>query len=128
MVTLGLIKDLQVTIMLQEKVPALLDNEAHIALIKDETAIETKPHGHGDVHTLLHQHKLPAKWLASGFEWCFFFQDTNALSFRALPTLLGISKKEKFAMNSLCVPRLAGEAVGAICKLVSKDGSGDLTV
>lgn len=31
------------------------DNEAHLALLKDNAfQVQTKPHGHGDVHMLLH--------------------------------------------------------------------------
>lgn len=48
----------QVTIMKQEKVPAMVDNAARFAMVKDKLLIDTKPHGHGDVHTLLYQHKL----------------------------------------------------------------------
>lgn len=48
----------QITIMKQEKVPAMINNGAQFALQKEKPLIETKPHGHGDVHTLLYQHKL----------------------------------------------------------------------
>ena len=40
--------------MKQEKVCCLINNEAHFAMEKGKLLIETKPHGHGDVHTLLH--------------------------------------------------------------------------
>ena len=30
----------------------MIDNDAHFALIPGKLEIETKPHGHGDVHTL----------------------------------------------------------------------------
>lgn len=57
----GLDKE-QVTLMQQEKVPCLSDNEAHIATDgKDPFAIQTKPHGHGDVHALLHSTVRP-RW------------------------------------------------------------------
>ena len=36
----------------------MTDNSARFALSKDKLLIDTKPHGHGDVHTLLYQHKL----------------------------------------------------------------------
>jgi len=49
----GLQKD-QITILNQEKVPAMVDNEARFGLIPGKLLLETKPHGHGDVHTLLH--------------------------------------------------------------------------
>lgn len=40
--------------MKQEKVPAMLDPDAKIALGEDNLVI-TKPHGHGDIHFLMHQ-------------------------------------------------------------------------
>eukprot|EP01055_Gregarina_sp_Pseudo9_P004650 Gregarina_sp_Pseudo_9__4649@NODE_483_length_2733_cov_157_210468_g455_i0_p1_GENE_NODE_483_length_2733_cov_157_210468_g455_i0NODE_483_length_2733_cov_157_210468_g455_i0_p1_ORF_typecomplete_len598_score67_73UDPGP/PF01704_18/8_1e69_NODE_483_length_2733_cov_157_210468_g455_i0541796 len=115
----------QITIMMQEKVPALIDADGRIS-IKDGR-IETKPHGHGDVHTLLHQNNLPSQWLKQGLEWVFFFHDTNALSMRSLPVCLGISKKKNYSMNSLCIPRTPGDSVGGICRLV-KEGSKTVTV
>lgn len=113
----------QLTIMKQEKVPALVDNEARIALKSDdEYAIETKPHGHGDVHTLLKQHELPTRWIKEGREYVLFFQDTNPLVSHALCPMLGVSKKLGLTMNTLTVPRKPGEAVGAICKLNKNNG------
>jgi UDP-sugar pyrophosphorylase len=47
-----------VTLVKQENVPALLDNSGNIALADDKFKIITKPHGHGDIHTLLYQHKV----------------------------------------------------------------------
>ena len=35
---------------------------------------QTKPHGHGDVHALLHSSGLAAKWKKSGLKWVCFFQ------------------------------------------------------
>ena len=57
----GMDKD-QITIVKQEKVPAMINNSAHFALVKDKLEIDTKPHGHGDVHTLIHTHGLDKKW------------------------------------------------------------------
>merc|ERR1712032_359339 len=111
----------QVTIMQQEKVPALMDAAAHI--FKKGSTIETKPHGHGDIHALLHQHGLPRKWEAEGRKWMVIFQDTNPLAFRSLCAVLGVSATNDFAMNSVCVPRIPGEAMGAIAKLDRSDGS-----
>jgi UDP-sugar pyrophosphorylase len=49
-------KQNQISIVQQEKVPAIVNNEAHFAVIEDEgkLILETKPHGHGDIHTLLY--------------------------------------------------------------------------
>ena len=45
----------QVTLMLQERVACLADGSASLALDPtDAFQILTKPHGHGDVHALLH--------------------------------------------------------------------------
>lgn len=52
-------------------------------------------------------------------------QDTNSLVFNAIPTALGVSKDNNLDVNSLCVPRKGGEAIGAICQLkreASDDG------
>lgn len=72
------------------QVACLSDSEAHLALDpKDSFAIQTKPHGHGDVHALLHTSGLLKTWQKAGVKWVAFFQDTNGLVFRALPAALG---------------------------------------
>ncbi len=58
-------------------------------LIGASCNLQTKPHGHGDVHALLHSSGLAAGWAAAGVKWVCFFQDTNGLVFRALPAALG---------------------------------------
>ena len=116
--------DGQVTLLKQAKVPCLADNDARMALDGgDAFSIQTKPHGHGDVHALLHSSGTAAKWLAAGRKWVVFFQDTNALVFKAIPAALGVSRRSGFDVNSLCVPRKAKEAIGAITKLTRADGS-----
>jgi UDP-sugar pyrophosphorylase len=45
-----------------------------------------------------------------------------------LPSILGVSRKNNWQMNSVCVPRRPGEAMGAICKLVKEDGSGEMII
>merc|ERR1719218_294591 len=79
----------QVTVLQQEKVPALLDVDARIAAKGGN--VETKPHGHGDVHALLHQHGLSKKWTEEGRTWLMLFQDTNPLPFRSFCAVLGVS-------------------------------------
>lgn len=37
---------------------------------------------------------------------------------------MGVSKENNFELNSVVVSRKPGEAVGAICYLVDKDGKG----
>ena len=116
-------KPTQVTLIKQEKVPCLVDNDARLALdAKDPYKLQTKPHGHGDVHALLHTSGLLSRWSAAGKKWVVFFQDTNSLVMKVVPGALGVSKEKKFVFNSLCVPRKAKEAIGAIAELTHVDG------
>jgi UDP-sugar pyrophosphorylase len=75
----------QLTVFKQGKVPSLLDNQAHFVLDeKDKYALDTKPHGHGDVHSLLYGQGIVDRWVnvpASApagsrvpVEWIVFFQ------------------------------------------------------
>jgi len=115
----------QVTLFKQGKVPSLLDNDAHFTLDeRDPFTLDTKPHGHGDVHALLYGQGIVERWVktpesasALPIEWITFFQDTNGLVFHALVAALGVSVSRSLHMNSLTVPRAQGDAVGAICTL-----------
>jgi len=112
-----------VTLLKQEKVACLLDNEARLALDpKDPYSMLTKPHGHGDVHFLLHESGTLGSWQASGVRWVYFLQDTNALAFKVLPACLGISKSLNLEVNSVTIGRTPGEAIGGIMQLAHTDG------
>jgi len=111
----------QITLMQQEKVPALSDNNASFCL-KSPYVLMTKPHGHGDVHALMQQHGVAKQWMSKlRIKWILFFQDTNGVVFRGLPAALGVSKENEFAMNSITVPRRPAEAVGGIATLINGD-------
>ncbi|KAL9251033.1 UDP-sugar pyrophosphorylase-like protein [Drosera capensis] len=128
-------KPSQVTLIKQEKVACLEDNDARLALDpKNKYRIQTKPHGHGDVHSLLYSSGLLKKWYVhhlaaaqntrqdAGIRWVLFFQDTNGLLFNAIPAALGVSSMKEYHVNSLAVPRKAKEAIGGIAKLTHADG------
>jgi len=118
----------QVTLLKQEKVPCLSDNDASLSPDpKDPFRLLTKPHGHGDVHFLLHSSGTLEKWEQAGVRWVYFFQDTNAPCFKVLPACLGVSKNLALQVNSVTIARKAGEAIGGIMKLSSKTG-GAMTV
>jgi UDP-sugar pyrophosphorylase len=119
----------QITLLKQEKVACIQDNDAHLALDpKDSYLIQTKPHGHGDVHMLLHTSGVAQQWAAQGLKWVCFFQDTNGLVFRGLPAALGVSATHQYDINSLAVPRRAGEAIGAITTLTSPSTGTSITI
>ena len=108
----------QIVIVKQEKIPSLSDNAAHfVPLDGDQFVLETKPHGHGDVHTLLHTSGLVQKWKKDGKKWVAFIQDTNTPNFRCLLPTLAVSAAKGFAVNSVATVRRPKEAIGAICHL-----------
>jgi UDP-sugar pyrophosphorylase len=117
----GMEKD-NVIIVKQEKVAAISSNDGHIALTEEKGyEIDSKPHGHGDVHSLLHSKGVAKQWLDKGVEYIVFFQDTNGLGFHTLAASLGVSIKLDLVMNSIAIPRKAKQAVGAICLLKKGD-------
>lgn len=113
----------QVKLLKQEKVACLDDNDARLAVdSRNKYVIQTKPHGHGDVHSLIYSSGLLNLWRHAGLRWVLFFQDTNGLLFKAIPAALGVSATKQYHVNSLAVPRKAKEAIGGIAKLTHADG------
>lgn len=116
----------QITILNQELVPALSDIEAHLS-IDEKYRLNLKPHGHGDIHTLLHTSGTTKKFAASGIRHLLFIQDTNGQVFNAALAALGVSEIRGYDFNSIAVNRIPGEAVGGIARL-KKSGAPDLTL
>lgn len=110
----------QITILRQELVPALADVSAHLALEK-KYEIVLKPHGHGDIHMLLHTSGTAARLSASGTRYLLFIQDTNGQVFNAAFAAIGVSETEGYDFNSIAVNRVPGEAVGGITRLVREN-------
>jgi len=90
---------------------------------KNPGLIETKPHGHGDVHLLLHSSGLAKTFEKEGKRWIVLFQDTNAFFVKTVLATLGVSSETGMAMNSVAVPRRPKDAMGAIARLTRTDGS-----
>eukprot|EP00760_Papus_ankaliazontas_P039905 PhM_4_TR9803/c0_g1_i2/m.46682/K12447/USP; UDP-sugar pyrophosphorylase len=111
----------QVILLKQDKVPALADKSARFVLSKTNPfQLETKPHGHGDVHLLLRGSGLVSAWKQRGLTHILFFQDTNAgTTFTAALTAY-LSNKKGFLMNSTSIPRRPKEAIGAIARLTKR--------
>ncbi|CAM9236981.1 unnamed protein product [Ectocarpus sp. 6 AP-2014] len=113
----------QITLMKQEKVAAIQDSTAALALDPDDPfTVLTKPHGHGDVHALMHSSGTAKRWKDTGCKWVVFMQDTNGLALHTLAPVLGVSKSMELEVNSMAVPRKAKQAVGGIAKLTHDDG------
>lgn len=75
-----------------------------------------KPHGHGDVHSLLHASGLAAQWQAQGKRFVHFFQDTNALIVNSFLPMLGACVRNEWAFTFTAVQRKAKDASGAIVR------------
>ncbi|MFM8983116.1 MAG: UTP--glucose-1-phosphate uridylyltransferase, partial [Spartobacteria bacterium] len=116
----------QITILNQELVPALSDIDAHLSL-EEKYRLNLKPHGHGDIHTLLHTSGTAKKFATSGIRHLLFIQDTNGQVFNAALAALGVSELRGYDFNSIAVNRIPGEAVGGIARL-KKSGAPDLTL
>lgn len=116
----------QVTILRQELVPALSNMNASLAL-EGKYELLLKPHGHGDIHTLLHTSGTAKKLAASGVRYLLFIQDTNGQVFNAAFAAIGVSEQRGYDFNSIAVNRIPGEAVGGIARLV-RTGEPDLTI
>ncbi len=112
----GLKKE-QIHILKQELVPAIADNEGRLAL-EEKYKLILKPHGHGDIHMLLHSSGLATRLEKQGIKHLLFIQDTNGQVFNAAPAALGVSVEKGFDFNSIAVNRIPGEAVGGLAKLV----------
>jgi UDP-sugar pyrophosphorylase len=114
----------QIILLKQEKVASIANDQGHLARDPDNPySLQTKPHGHGDVHYLLHSSGTAQKWLEEGRNYILFFQDTNGLVFRSLLAALGVAIKNNFSANSITGSRRAKEAMGAICRLKRDDGT-----
>ena len=118
----------QIEIVKQDKVPSLLDNDCHFALMSEEFLIDTKPHGHGDIHTLVHQFGVADRWIKMNKKWVVFIQDTNMFTFNPIPTALAVSLNNGFVVNTITIPRKPKEAVGAICKLTDESNNNSITL
>ncbi|KAL3695224.1 hypothetical protein R1sor_009300 [Riccia sorocarpa] len=119
----GMLPD-QIVLLKQEKVACISDNNGSLALDPSNNfLIQTKPHGHGDVHNVLYKSGLLTRWQQEGRKWVLFFQDTNALLFKGVPAALGVSALKDLDVNSLAVNRKAKEAIGGIARLTHENGS-----
>ena len=113
----------QIILLKQNKIPALLDNDCHMALELNKLLIETKPHGHGDIHYLLFKSGKAKQWNEEGKKYMVQFMDTNVLAFNCIPVSIGASVKFNYDLNSIVVPRRPKDAIGAICRLNRADGT-----
>ena len=119
------LSDNQLHIVKQELVPALQNNQAHLAL-DDAYTLQLKPHGHGDIHMLIHTNGLAKKFKEQGLEYLVFIQDTNAQVTNACMAFLGTSIHHNLDFNTIGINRIPGETVGSMACL--NNGEKKITV
>ncbi|KAG7397637.1 UDP-N-acetylglucosamine pyrophosphorylase [Phytophthora boehmeriae] len=120
----------QLTLIKQEKVPcvdvvegsAVEGKRPKLKLVVKNGLLVMKPHGHGDVHTLLHTSGLAAKWQKDGKKFVHFIQDTNYLILNSVLPMLGACVKHHWGFAFTTVPRKAKDASGGIVRFTSPSG------
>jgi UDP-sugar pyrophosphorylase len=112
----------QIMILCQELVPAVADIDGRLAL-DGKYQVVLKPHGHGDIHMLMHTTGTARKLAAMGVRYLLLIQDTNGQVFNAAMAAIGVSEMRGYDFNSIAVNRVPGEAVGGITRLVRRDGT-----
>ncbi|GMF11105.1 unnamed protein product [Phytophthora lilii] len=120
----------QLVLIKQEKVPcvdviegsAADGKQPKLKLVVKEDLLVMKPHGHGDVHTLLHTSGLAAKWQQEGKKYVHFIQDTNYLILNGALPMLGACVKHNWGFAFTTVPRKAKDASGGIVRFTSPSG------
>ncbi|CAA9988664.1 UTP--glucose-1-phosphate uridylyltransferase, putative [Plasmodium knowlesi strain H] len=117
------LKENQMYFLKQKKVLCFKDSEAHIDFVfQNESFIfSKKPHGHGDIHSLIRKYINLDDLIEEGYRYLYFFQDTNALAMKVLFACLGVSIEKELHMNFLAISRNPGEEIGAICNLIDED-------
>ncbi len=118
--------DGQITVLCQELVPAISDIDGTLAM-EGKYNILLKPHGHGDIHMLLHTSGTAKAMEAAGVRYLLFIQDTNGQVFNAALAAIGASEMHGYDFNSIAVNRIPGEAVGGLATLV-RAGAPSLTL
>ena len=109
----------QVTCLQQGRVAALSDSSASLALVNPDEPYEllTKPHGHGDVHALMHRSGLAARWERLGVHWLYFLQDSSTSYFSHHLASLGAAIQMKLDAAFVAAPRLPKMAIGILATL-----------
>ena len=115
----------QVTLLQQQNVGALADASGALAQPADDPyRVLTKPHGHGDVHALLHTSGLAARWAREGVRWLFLLQDSSALYFSHYLASLGVAASRGLEVAFVATPRRAKMALGMLATMThAKSGT-----
>ena len=114
----------QVTCVQQGRVAALRDSGGALAVSKDSPySVQTKPHGHGDVHALMHSTGLATKWERQGVHWLYLLQDSSALYFSHYVASLGVAVEDGLDCAFVATPRRPKMALGLLAGMVKSKGS-----
>jgi UDP-sugar pyrophosphorylase len=108
----------QVTCLRQRRVLSFRDQTGGIALRAGATyEVETKPHGHGDVHALMRTSGLASRWAREGVHWIYFTQDSSALYLFHYLASLGAAAASGYDCAFVASPRKPGESCGILASM-----------
>ena len=115
----------KVFLMKQRNVPAILDYDGNLSLIEDadgDIVLETKPHGHGDVHALMNKMGVAKEFAKLGKKAVMFIQDTNGSVMNGALPMLGMMRKEGKSLVIASAMRSPGEPAGALLETTDENG------
>lgn len=113
----------QVTCLKQGRVAALKDDHGALARRdfegnEDPYTVLTKPHGHGDVHALMHASGLARRWEREGVHWLYFIQDSSTTYFCHHLASLGAACDLSLDCCFVATPRAPKMALGILATMV----------
>jgi hypothetical protein len=112
----------QVSCLMQGRVAAIADDTGALAARSPYTLL-TKPHGHGDVHSLLHASGLASRWAREGVHWLYFMQDSSTTYWHHHLASLGVALELQLDCCFVATPRTPKMALGILATMTrSEDG------
>ncbi|MBV9079719.1 MAG: hypothetical protein JO102_01220, partial [Elusimicrobia bacterium] len=113
-------------VLSQGKVPSVKDvNGNFFTEPGDKYRLASDPHGHIDIHQLIHLSGLDERFATEGRQHLIFIQDTNGPLRNSVLAGLGSSVANDLAFNFMVFTRKPKENYGLITEIQNPDGSVD---
>ena len=118
----------EILLLKQNAVPSFENSLCHLATVEEESTQHSskhcklllKPHGHGEIHWLMYQHKVSSMLLKQGKKYLFFIQDTNAQIVNITLSSLGAVIDKKLSFAYVGVKRTKNEKTGLLVQIKNR--------
>ncbi|MDR1695980.1 MAG: UTP--glucose-1-phosphate uridylyltransferase [Endomicrobium sp.] len=121
----------KIYIMTQKNVPGILGPDGRLAIAEDKDeagnptghySLETKPHGHGDVHELMYRTGVAGELQKAGKSKLMFIQDTNGAVMNTALSMTGMMFEEgkKLAVGTVAIDP-GVDAVGSLIEVTDPE-------